>query len=144
MLEFQHYPAVSGKGKKIKIAIASGPVIIEHGQVLLVKHGKNNFWKFPGGRLRDDNSIADNAKREVKEELGIKIKLIGKPFVVVVERLEKGEKECVILIHYLAKRLTKRIIPGHDIRKWAWHNINNLPKDCAENIKLAVKYFQNV
>ncbi len=141
MIEFQHYPALNGEGKNIKITIASGPVIIERGQVLLVKHGKNNYWKFPGGRLRDDNSYQDNAKREAKEELGIKVKLVGQSFVVVVERKEDGVKDYVVLIHYSAKRLTKKITPGADIRQWAWHDINNLPKDCAENIKLAVKHF---
>ena len=142
MIEFNHYPAQGTAGEDIKITIASGPVIIEDGQVLLDKHGDNNFWKFPGGRLCDDNSPRDNARREAKEELGIAIELTSEPFVVVVERIETGVKNYVILIHYLAKRLTDQIIPGVDILQWAWHDVNNLPADCAENIRLAVEHFK--
>jgi len=142
MVEFSHYPARDGAGKNVKITIASGPVIIEGGKVLLDKHGDSNYWKFPGGRQRDDNSFFDNAIREVKEELGIEIEIISAPFAVIVERVENDVKEYVVLIHYLAKRLTEIIKPGADIRQWAWHDVNNLPADCAENIRPAVEHFK--
>ena len=55
-----------------KIIIASGPVIVENGKVLLNKHGEDVFWKFCGGKVEDYNTnLADNARREVKEEMGI-------------------------------------------------------------------------
>jgi len=36
-----------------KIIIASGPVIVEDGKVLLNKHGGTTFSKFCGGRVED-------------------------------------------------------------------------------------------
>ena len=55
-----------------KIIIASGPVIVENDKVLLNKHGDTKFYKFCGGRVEDlSTSLIDNAKREVKEEMGI-------------------------------------------------------------------------
>lgn len=51
-----------------KIIIASGPVIVENGKVLLNKHGDTAFWKFCGGRVEDfETDLISNARREVKE-----------------------------------------------------------------------------
>ena len=66
----------------LKIIIASGPVIVENGKVLLNKHGDDNFWKFCGGKVEDYNTnLADNAKREVKEEMGIDIDVLDKNLI---------------------------------------------------------------
>ncbi|MFW0837710.1 MAG: NUDIX hydrolase [Candidatus Komeilibacteria bacterium] len=40
-----------------KIIVASGPVIIENGEVLLNKHGDDKFWKFLGGKVQVSDSI---------------------------------------------------------------------------------------
>ncbi|MDP3244490.1 MAG: NUDIX domain-containing protein [bacterium] len=115
--------------------IASGPVIIENGKVLLNKHGKDNFWKFPGGEVEDfGKSLEAAAKREVKEELGIGIEIMFplKPIMI------KKDGRVVVLIHWLAKRKGE-IKLGKDIREWAWLDIKKLPKDCAPNVKEIVK-----
>ncbi|MEK7125577.1 MAG: NUDIX domain-containing protein [Patescibacteria group bacterium] len=112
--------------------IASGPVIIEDNKVLLNQHGEDNFWKFPGGQVEDFSvSLEDNAKREVKEEMGIEIEIIRplKPLLV-----QKPSGEVIVLIHFLAKRLGE-ITPGADIREWNWFAIDNLPDNLAPNIK---------
>lgn len=119
-----------------EIAIASGPVIIENHKVLLNKHGDDNFWKFVGGRVEDYNelSLEEHAKREVKEEMGINIEIIRalKPMMVEVDG------KLVILIHWLANRLGE-IKPGPEIKEWHWFDIDNLPPDCAPNIKPVIE-----
>lgn len=117
--------------------VVSGPVIIENGKVLLNKHGKDNFWKFPGGEVEDfEKSLEAAAKREVKEELGIAIEIMFplKPIMI------KKDGRVVVLIHWLAKRVGE-IKPGKDIRKWAWLDIKKLPRDVALNVKEIVKDF---
>lgn len=116
-----------------KFIIASGPVIIEKGRVLLDKHGKDRFWKFPGGRLPAKDFEA-MAARNVKEELGINIKIIKPIKPMILWR----KSETVVLIHYLAKK-TGRIKPGKHIKDWAWIDIRKLPKDVAPNIKPVLK-----
>ncbi|MBI4779072.1 NUDIX hydrolase, partial [Candidatus Falkowbacteria bacterium] len=66
-----------------KIIIASGPVIVENNKVLLNKHGDTAFWKFCGGRVENyETDLIDNARREVKEEMGIEIKILNEePFL---------------------------------------------------------------
>jgi len=127
-----------------KIIIASGPVIVENNQVLLNQHGDTTFWKFCGGRVEDfDTNLEDNARREVKEEMGIEIDIIeNQPFLMYTEKTDaSGQKIDVILVHYLAKRIGE-IKPGADIREWQWLDINSLPDNLAPNIAPTLKHFK--
>ena len=128
----------------LKIIIASGPVIVENGKVLLNKHGDDNFWKFCGGKVEDYNTnLADNAKREVKEEMGIDIDVLDKkPYIMHITKETPDGDMDIILVHFLAKRIGE-INPGADIREWNWFDISDLPKDLAPNIKPVLEHFKN-
>lgn len=125
-----------------KIIIASGPVIVENNKVLLNQHGDTTFWKFCGGRVEDfETDLIQNAKREVKEEMGIKIEILDeKPFLLHTTKETPEGKIDVILVHYLAKRIGE-IQLGADIREWNWLDINNLPENLAPNILPTLKHF---
>jgi len=126
-----------------KIIIASGPVIVENNKVLLNKHGEDNFWKFCGGRVEEEEfNLKNAAQREVKEEMGIEIKILNNdPYFFYAEKEINNKQTSVVLAHFLAKRIGE-IIPGEDIREWRWIDINNLDKeDLAPNIIPTLKYF---
>ena len=126
-----------------KIIIASGPVIVENNQVLLNKHGEDEFWKFCGGQIEEDEtSLKEAAIREVKEEMGLDVEILNNdPYFVYTEKEKNGVRISVILAHFLAKRIGE-ITPGEDIREWRWIDINNLDKEnLAPNIKPVLKYF---
>jgi 8-oxo-dGTP diphosphatase len=36
-----------------------------------------NFWEFPGGKCQTDETPADAARREAREELGVEIEITG-------------------------------------------------------------------
>jgi len=126
----------------MKIIIASGPVIVENNKVLLNKHGDTPFWKFCGGRVEDYNTdLIENAKREVKEEMGIDIKILKKePFITFTRKESEDGEIDIILVHFLAERIGE-IQPGEDIREWKWLDINNLPKNLGPNIVPTLKHF---
>jgi len=126
-----------------KIIIASGPVIVENNKVLLNKHGNDDFWKFCGGRVEEDEiNLKDAAKREVKEEMGINVEILNNsPYFFYTEKEIEGAQISVILVHFLAKRVGE-ITPGEDIREWRWVDVNDLDKEnLAPNIKPVLKYF---
>ncbi len=127
-----------------KIIIASGPVIVEDEKVLLNQHGDTDFWKFCGGRVEDfETDLAENARREVKEEMGLDIEILDSvPFFLhTTKKTSIGEID-IILVHFLAKRIGE-ISPGEDIRRWDWLPIQNLEKEnLAPNILPALKYFK--
>lgn len=51
--------------------------------LLLVRHSYRERWGVPGGLLQRGESAGHGARREVKEEVGIDITLLGEPAVVV-------------------------------------------------------------
>lgn len=78
-----------------KVILASGPVIIEDGKVLLDKHGKDEFWKFPGSSIMEEESLEECAINRAKEELGIDVKIIKPLKPVVIWK----EDQVIIFIH---------------------------------------------
>lgn len=53
------------------------------GAVLLVRQAYRTRWGVPGGLLQRGEEAADGARREVFEEVGLPIDLVGEPRVVV-------------------------------------------------------------
>ncbi len=127
----------------METVIASGPVIIENGKILLNREQKDygvTNWLFPGGKLNDPNENLEKAcKREVKEEMDIEIKIIKKLKTIEVDFRDKH----YILHHYLAEKIGE-IKPGEDIVDWGWHDINNLPDNCATNVYEIIGEYKNM
>jgi len=121
-----------------KTIIASGPVIIENGKVLLNREKKSDgeekkLFMFPGGQVEDFNiPLEETSKRESKEEMGIEIRII-KPLRTLINKNTSDETKIVILTHYLAERIGE-IKPGEEILEWDWFDINNLPENCTPNV----------
>jgi len=115
--------------------IASGPVIIEHDKVLLNREQKTDGdtpWMFPGGQVENfDTSLEEACHREVKEEMGIDIEIIRPLRPIMLQK----NGYVIVLVHYLAKRLSEQeITPANNIVEWDWHDVRNLPKNCAPNV----------
>jgi 8-oxo-dGTP diphosphatase len=55
----------------------------DDGAVLLVRQAYRRGWGLPGGLTKRGEEIGDCARREVLEEVGIPVELIGEPAVVV-------------------------------------------------------------
>ncbi len=127
-----------------KLIIASGPVIVKNGTVLLNQHGDTEFWKFCGGSTKDFNSrLTDIAKERILDEMGLQIKILDStPYIqYTAKELESGDIADVILVHFLAESIGE-VKPRKDIRKWSWLPINTLDKeDLAPNIIPALRHF---
>jgi len=125
------------------IIIASGPVIVENNKVLLVKHN-DDFYKFCGGKTEKTENLLKAAKREAKEELGIKIEAVNNIPFIMYSKKEINKKEFdVILVHYLSKIIdNKEIKPGKDITEYIWLDLDRLENyNLAPNIIPALKHF---
>ena len=53
------------------------------GDILLVRHLYRDKWGVPGGLLKRGEDAADGARREVFEEVGLSIALVGEPTVTI-------------------------------------------------------------
>ena len=65
--------------KRKDISIRVSAIIIEDSKIVLVAHKKNNdiYWLPPGGGVLFGESLHKALKRELKEELNIKVDIDG-------------------------------------------------------------------
>ena len=58
----------------------AGGILIENGKVLLIHRIKDNdeYYVFPGGGIKTNETIEEATKRELLEETGIEVELIEK------------------------------------------------------------------
>lgn len=129
----------------MKYIIASGPVIIENGKLLVNKDNKDDFYKLPGGTIEDGiEDLEEACHRETKEEINANIEII-KPLhpMILWKNPQTGDKMCILLIHYLAKLKNKETIkPIPPIQEVKWLPINEIKKgeyDVAPNIKFLIE-----
>ncbi len=58
-------------------------VFRDDGRLLLVRHSYKTGWATPGGFVDRGERPADAAVREVREEVGLAVRVVGEPTVVV-------------------------------------------------------------
>jgi 8-oxo-dGTP pyrophosphatase MutT (NUDIX family) len=78
-------------------------VIVQEGQILLVKHATKGFWDIPGGRIDDDESVEQTLRRELAEELpNGKLNAVGKIVCAFrVPDLKFDDGSSLLLLVYL-------------------------------------------
>lgn len=112
---------------------AVSAIIIKTGKVLLImRHGKDyfpNMYEFPGGGVKDDETLEDALVREVREEVSLKVKRI----VRYVGSL-KGEIHGTLLKRYtflVEVENTDAVSLSHEHENYIWAG-----KKEASNVKL--------
>jgi ADP-ribose pyrophosphatase YjhB (NUDIX family) len=58
---------------------ASAVVLDDEDRVLLVHHNKIGMWLYPGGHVDPNETPAEAAVREVVEETGVQVVVLGEP-----------------------------------------------------------------
>ena len=129
----------------MKYIIASGPVIVENGKLLVNKDDKDDFYKLPGGQVESyDKTLEDACHRETREENNGLIKIL-KPLspMILWKNPQSGEEMCILLIHYKAKLLNKKDLkPVAPIREVLWLSISDIKEgkyNVAPNIKFLIE-----
>ncbi|MBN1636218.1 MAG: NUDIX hydrolase [Deltaproteobacteria bacterium] len=91
---------------------AVGAVVVKNGNVLLVKRKAEpdkNLWAIPGGKIKLGETLQDAAQREVLEETGVSIKVLGPIFAFdVIERDTVGN----VRFHYVIVDFLAEYIGG--------------------------------
>ena len=60
---------------ELKKEKSCGCVIIENNKVLLILQQNDVYWGFPKGHMENEETEIETAKREVKEEVGLDVKI---------------------------------------------------------------------
>jgi 8-oxo-dGTP diphosphatase len=110
----EEYSAAMSPGDSISVGV--GAVVFKGDEVLLVKRGKAPFkgnWSIPGGGLHHGERIEDAIRREVREETGLEVRLIG--LIGVFEALPpEADGGHVVLVDYAAEWVSGEPVAGDD------------------------------
>ena len=97
------------------------------GSLLLVRQAYRSGWGLPGGLLRRGESPADGVRREVAEEVGLAIELIGEPAVVVDPVPQRVD--LVFRARPVSEEAADGVRPcSPEIDHVAWHGSDALPE----------------
>lgn len=121
--------------------------LIENQKVLLIYHHKLQKWLPPGGHVETNETPAEAAKREVKEETGLEIafisqenlfidcwnaKSIERPYLCLLEEIP-AYRDIPAHQHidfiYLAQPIEKHSSPSNDYRWFSWDDLQLLHPD---------------
>jgi ADP-ribose pyrophosphatase YjhB (NUDIX family) len=128
----------------MKFIVASGPVIIEDGKLLVNKDDKDDFYKLPGGTVKQGDSLEEACSRESKEENNAEIDII-KPLnpMIIYKNPQTNEEMTIVLIHYKAKlKNQEKLKPIEPIKEVTWLNISEIKlgkHNVAPNIKFLIE-----
>lgn len=116
---------------------ADGPV-----EVLLVRRAlppRQDAWDCPGGFIDPDEHPEDALRREMREELGVEVRIDGL-VGIFVDRY--GDNESTLNIYYAATVSGGDLRPGSDVADAVWFPLDRLPEPIAfENNRQAVRAF---
>ncbi|MEM4335842.1 MAG: NUDIX hydrolase [Candidatus Anstonellales archaeon] len=112
--------------------IAADIIIIKDNSVLLVKRKNEPFkgmWAFPGGRLEENETIEECAKRECMEETGLRVKLQK---LVGVYSDPKRDPRKIVGVAFLCRITGGKLKASDDAEEVRWFDVEK-----AKKIKLA-------
>lgn len=116
--------------KKLKSPILTvDGIFLEKGKVLLVKQAKYPFfgsWVIPGGHVDYGERVEDAIKREMKEELGVPVK-IKKLFGVYSDPKRDPRYHTASVVYLLEKTKGKIRVSG-EASEFRYFPLKNLPR----------------
>ena len=126
--------------------------VVHEGKVLLLWHRKLGMWLPPGGHIEPNELPDEAAVREVWEETGVEVELVGEralpvdyprqliiPRGVQVERIAPGH-EHVDFVYFARPVGDTRVAPGPGVSRVGWYTkaqLDRLP--LTEEMRLWVE-----
>lgn len=133
----------------VQKVIAAG-VVLYDGRILIIQRAKDddvfpNLWEIPSGKKEPLEKIEDTVNREVKEEVGIDVKVVGFVSVFNFQVEKENEIRDATQINFLVSPLGKPEVKlSAEHQDFAWVKEDevdkyNLSKETKEVVKKAFK-----
>lgn len=90
-------------------------------------------WAVPGGRIDDDETAEQCARREMKEETGLDIEIIR---LTGIYSDPGRDPRGIIAAAFRVRRIGGEIRAGDDAAEAAWFSLNDLPRLAADHLKI--------
>ncbi|MFT4303728.1 MAG: NUDIX hydrolase [Candidatus Woesearchaeota archaeon] len=129
----------------MKIANPANLIIIRNNKLLLAKRNEkeckfNNYWSIPGGGSNYDESIEETLHREIKEELGCKIK----NYTYFKSYVFQLNTKLAVRAFYFYGDIIGKIKLNEELSEFKWFEINDkeiFKNKIAFNQKQVIKDF---
>lgn len=120
-------------------------------KILLIMHKKNRKWTQPGGHIEDDETPEEAALREVYEETGLRVRLLGerfpreedliRPLGIQRNRNSKGDVHIDIIYPAIPNDDSKEQLNIQESDDIGWFSREELEDvDCFPDIKITMDY----
>ena len=92
-------PAVSDDAPERKPTIRVAGLLIHEGRILMVEQGRGDdrYWLLPGGGVQFGETLADALRRELREELGLRVGV--QRLVAIVESISPEPDYAKHVVH---------------------------------------------
>ncbi|MBU0597450.1 NUDIX domain-containing protein [Patescibacteria group bacterium] len=107
----------------------SAIIISSDGKVLLVKRGinpKKGYWDTPGGFLEEGEDPVVGIKREIKEELGVNVRVV-RLLGIYMDLYNHQYMIRTLNIAYQARIISGKIKPMSDVSSTRWFLPSKIP-----------------
>jgi len=135
---------ISTEGNKV-VELAGCVIVDKEGRILLLHRNRPNRvqWELPGGKLEPGESAQETAIREVKEELGVDVDILGQ--LGADEFENKGNT--LKYIWYRAnikKGDPKPVEDGFDqVKYFSWKQIKEMEDELSLNMKNLLRAYED-
>lgn len=123
---------------------AASALIIHRGKILFIQRAQElakGKWAFPGGSFKGDKTAEEAAKREVREETGLDIKILR---LLGVYRTKEYEPNYEISC-FVAESKEDKVIPNSEVMDWKWLDpIEGLKLDLTKTVRQALEDFLKI
>jgi 8-oxo-dGTP diphosphatase len=118
--------------------VGVGGVVIDAGRALLIRRGSpplQDQWSIPGGMLELGETLEQGVRRELAEETGLDVNVIG--LIEVLERIDPAPQAAggnpdsadatrpqyhFVILDYLCEARSGMLRAGSDAKEFAWAN----------------------
>jgi len=105
--------------------VGVGAVVVRDGRALVVRRAhepRKGEWSLPGGLLNLGESLADGARREVKEETGLDVE-VG-PIIETFDRVHRDDQGRIryhfVIVDFICWSASGDAVAGSDAEDVAW------------------------
>jgi len=126
--------------------IASGPIIIEDGCLLVTRDWKDEFYKIPGGRLEEGEDLESCALRRFRIETGFDADIIEELSTMYLDKKPVTGEDIEMELHHFNAKLKERPtdLEGfeHADYEVKWLNVRDIIEgkfNVAPNIKFLIE-----
>lgn len=111
--------------------VGVGAVVVRDGRALIVRRAhepRKGQWSLPGGLLDLGESLADAARREVREETGLDVEL--GPIIETFDRVHRDAEGRIryhfVIVDFVGWAGGGEAVAGSDAEAVAWVNANEI------------------